>query len=108
MKTKMTTIIAMLLFVMPLSANGDKPFFTMKISTFGEKTLEVIVLVEETVNDIDLDLSAIFKEIKQDEENIERRNVDITDIYYEEPVVDDFGIDTRAIYEEIIKEEKIK
>lgn len=108
MKTKIATLIAAALFALPLTASAEKQFNTFKFITFGEKTIEIWVEVENAVKDIHINLTEIFQNIRHSEESSTEPQFDISELLYEEPTADDFGFDTKAVFDEILKEKTVK
>jgi len=104
MKTKTTTLITIMFFALSFSIAAERPVYTLKVPLFDEKHMEISIIVEQTLKDIDLDLSAIFSDIWQSEPEIANPGFDIRNIVYEEPETDDLEIDTRAVFQEILNE----
>ncbi len=104
MKTITTALITILFFALSFSVAAERLVYTLKVPLFDEKHIEISIILEQSVEDIDVNLSGIFSDTWQDEPEAENTGFDIRNIVFEEPEVDDLEIDTRAVFDEILNE----
>jgi hypothetical protein len=109
MKTKVTTLITLVLMLAAFAGYAGTPQKTISIFGINGRTVEIPVKVEEAPDTIPYSFDAsLEQERKMEYETLLTQQFDLSKITKPEPDADDITINTRAIFVETIVNQRLE